>query len=78
MTISGNTPVSGLSACGHNIVVYATDTNGNTMASNTVFFTLHPSDITGDAEVDIFDLQRIWHGRGDQNAEIPTGTKMQT
>ncbi len=58
-TVTGNTTVRGLSACGHNIVVYANDTNGNMAASNTVFFTTHPGDISGDGVVNIFDLQRL-------------------
>ena len=58
-TVTGNTTVGSLGACGHNIVVYANDTNGNMAASNTVFFTTHPGDISGDGVVNIFDLQRL-------------------
>jgi len=58
-TIIGNTTVGSLGACGHNIVVYANDTRGNMAASNTVFFTTHPGDISGDGVVNIFDLQRL-------------------
>jgi len=81
VTITGNTTVSGLGACGHTIVVYARDSNGNMAASNTVYFTLHPGDITGDCVVNIFDLQQLawafnsqpgdpdWNPRADLNCD---------
>jgi len=56
VTIAGNTTVSGLSAGGHNIVVYANDTSGNMVASNTVFFTIHPADIDFSGRVYVSDL----------------------
>ena len=71
VTITGNTTVGGLGACEHNIVVYARDNNGNTAASNAVFFTSHLGDINGDSVVDVRDLQRLawaWGSeRGDPN-----------
>ena len=65
VTIAGNTTVQNVGSLvgtppyDHNIVVYANDTCGNMVASNTVFFTIHPGDITGDCKVDGFDLQRF-------------------
>ncbi|CAD6491501.1 MAG: hypothetical protein CHKLHMKO_00132 [Candidatus Argoarchaeum ethanivorans] len=65
VTIAGNTTVQNVGSLvgsppyNHNIVVYANDTCGNMVASNTVYFTMHPGDITGDCKVDGFDLQRF-------------------
>jgi len=39
-TITGDTPLTDLSAGPHNIIVYANDTDGNMGASNKVFFTV--------------------------------------
>jgi hypothetical protein len=59
VTISGTTTIPDLPAGEHGIVLYARDNNDNILQSNTVFFTVHPGDIVGDGEVDIFDLQRL-------------------
>ena len=56
VTISGNTTIGGLSAGDHTIVVYANDTEGTMVASNTVSFTVHPGDINDDGVVDLDDL----------------------
>ena len=40
VTIAGNTTISGLSEGTHSLVVYANDTAGNTVKSETVFFTV--------------------------------------
>ena len=84
VTIPGNTTVNGLSACGHNIVVYARDTHGNMAASNTVYFTLYPGDINGDGVVNVFDLQRLaWafnsyptHPDWNENADLNCDNKV--
>ena len=84
VTIAGNTTVSGLSACGHNIVVYANDSNGNTAAANLTYFILHPGDINGDRVVDVFDLQRLaWafnsystHPDWNENADLNCDNKV--
>jgi len=59
VTITGNTTINSLSPGEHYLVVYAQDNNGNTAASNTVNFTIHPADITGDGQVNVFDLQQL-------------------
>lgn len=59
VTISSNTTIRDLPAGAHIILLYARDNNDNIVQSNTVYFTLHPGDIVGDGEVDIFDLQRL-------------------
>ena len=57
VTILGNTTVPvGAPPYDHNIVVYASDTCGNTVASNTVSFKIHPADIDGDCKVYVRDL----------------------
>ena len=62
VTIEGNTTVPvGAPPYGHNIVVYATDIHGNTVASDTVFFTIHPGDINFDDKVWVWD---VWLMRG--------------
>ena len=84
VTIAGNTTVGGLSACGHNIVVYARDNNGNTAASNLTYFMLHPGDINGDGVVNVFDLQRLaWafnsyptHPEWNENADLNCDNKV--
>ena len=84
VTIAGNTTVGGLGACGHNIVVYARDSNGNMAASNMVYFTLHPGDINGDGIVNVFDLQRLaWafnsyptHPEWNENADLNCDNKV--
>ena len=43
VTITGNTTITGLSEGLHSLVVYATDTDGNTGASETIYFTTIPS-----------------------------------
>ena len=55
VTITGNITIGGLSAGNHTIVVYANDTEGTMVASNTVFFTLHPADINFDGWVWVAD-----------------------
>ena len=70
VTIAGNTTVSGLSVCGHNIVVYARDSNGNMAASNTVYFAMHPGDINGDRVVNVFDLQRLAWAFNSQSGDL--------
>ena len=55
VTITGNTTIGGLSAGDHTLVVYANDTLGNTVASNTVQFTVHPADINFDGWVYVAD-----------------------
>jgi len=40
MTINGNTTLSDLSYGEHNVTVFVTDENGNTGASETLFFTI--------------------------------------
>ena len=42
VTITGNTTITGLSEGPHSLVVYATDTDGNTGASETIYFTAIP------------------------------------
>ena len=63
VTITENMTVSGLSACGHDIVVYARDTHSNMATSNMVYFILHPGDIYDQPDqpgkVNVFDLQRL-------------------
>ena len=84
VTIAGNTTVGGLSACGHNIVVYARDSNGNIAASNIIYFALHPGDINGDRVVNVFDLQRLaWafnsyptHPDWNENADLNCDNKV--
>jgi len=45
------------------------DKVGKENSSSAVSFTLHPGDITGDAEVDIGDLQRLgWAWNSDPNS----------
>ena len=56
VTIAGNITIYNLGAGNHNIVVYVNDTVGKENSSDTVSFTLHPADITGDGTVDIWDL----------------------
>lgn len=59
VTIAGNTTILDLPAGAHIILLYARDANDNIIQSNTVYFTVHPGDIVGDGEVDIFDVQRL-------------------
>ena len=60
VTITGNTTVLvDAPPYNHNIVVYATDNRDNTVASNTVFFTIHPADINDDCRVNVLDLQLL-------------------
>lgn len=59
VTISGNTTIFnglGVPPYDHNIVVFANDTCGNMVASNVVYFTIHPADIDGDNKVYVRDL----------------------
>jgi hypothetical protein len=42
VTIAGNTTLTGLSYGSHKLTVYATDTAGNTGASETVYFRIEP------------------------------------
>jgi hypothetical protein len=51
VTISGNTTLSELSYGSHNLTVYATDTAGNTGASETIYFTAIPPDLRYDIEL---------------------------
>ena len=57
VTTTVNTTINNLRVGEHTLVVYARDRDGNRAVSNTVFFTVHPGDINGDAVVDILDLQ---------------------
>jgi hypothetical protein len=59
VTIEGNTIINSLSLGEHYLVLYARDNDGNTAASNTVYFAIHPADITGDEQVNVFDLQQL-------------------
>jgi len=72
VTIAGNTTVFvGAPPYDHNIVVYANDTCGNMVTSNTVSFKIHPADIDGDCKVyvkDLLLLARAYNSRpGDAN-----------
>jgi hypothetical protein len=40
ITISGNTTLTGLSEGSHNLIVYANDTAGNMVSSQTIYFTI--------------------------------------
>jgi N-acetylneuraminic acid mutarotase len=44
LEVSGNTSLTGLSYGSHNVTVYATDTSGNTGASETIIFTVAESE----------------------------------
>jgi hypothetical protein len=57
VTTTVNTTINNLSVGDHTLVVYTRDNNDNMATSNTVYFTVHPGDINGDAVVDILDLQ---------------------
>ena len=45
VTIAGNVTLAVLSEGSHSLVVYATDTVGNTGASKTIYFSIEPSPI---------------------------------
>ena len=51
VTITGNTTITGLPEGPHSLVVYATDTDGNTGASETIYFTAIPPDPKYDPEL---------------------------
>ena len=60
VAIAGNTTVPlGTPPYNYNIVVYASDIDGNMAASKIVFFATHPGDIDGDGHVCLSDLMGL-------------------
>jgi hypothetical protein len=59
VTITGNTILTGLSNSSHNVIVYATDLDGDTGSNATYFTVTIIGDVNGDYKVDIKDLTLV-------------------